>query len=235
MTDLHMTFTITGISQISTLNTATPPQNNPPRAFAHLASAPRARCQPPDLTPVHLVWCSGFNMIPAGLEPQIQRRRKGKRWTKLKFLLSFAIQHYTTVSNLCFWFFLQRSCRSPGPPLAFQTELLQDRMSAFIAGSPREKWNGFPEMLWKHCWGANQGKIVSLKPKAWTNRKLQESMCSHAKNHRIYVFRKFQKHTNSCPNPSSRPFSPAGSPFRCSKAPCVVFQAAHVGEMQHVA
>lgn len=30
MTDLHITFTITGISQISTLNTATPPQNNPP-------------------------------------------------------------------------------------------------------------------------------------------------------------------------------------------------------------
>ena len=24
----------------------------------------------------------------------------------------------------------------------------------------------------KHCWGANQGKIVSLKPKAWTNRKV---------------------------------------------------------------
>ena len=87
----------------------------------------------------------------------------------------------------------------------------------------------FPEMLWKHCWGANQGKIVSLKPKAWTNRKVARiNVFSCKKSQDIcHVFRKFQKPTSLYPNPSSRPFSPAGSPFRCSKAPCVVFQAAH--------
>ena len=130
----------------------------PPQAFAHLASAPRARCQPPDLSEAHFVWWMFW------FQHDLGRRRKEQTQEFFYHLLFNTIQLYQLfLLGSCYRFPTEiMTLTWPTQTLAFQTELLQDRMSASIKGSSGKNW--FPKMLWKQkWWWANQGKIFWLK------------------------------------------------------------------------
>ncbi len=125
------------------------------------------------------------------------RRRKEQTQEFFYHLLFNTIQLY----QLFFWGSCYRfpteimTLTWPTQTLAFQTELLQDRMSASIKGSSGK--NGFPKMLWKQkWWWANQGKIFGW---SWVyvciykyNIDIVFTLCSPSPRHELIA---------SCKNP----------------------------------